>query len=118
VGRGCRLPCRWTGSEYGLRNRHPNCRPPDGRPLRSPQGRGSDDAAVRTVADTDRARQRDGHIGIALNQHHVGGRRADHGPKQAPGEISDEGTPAEGSKETVSSTHPLDSGRINVPKRA
>ena len=33
----------------------------------------------------------DGHTGIALNQHHVGGHRADHGPKHAPGVISDEG---------------------------
>lgn len=57
VGRGCRLPCRWTGSEYGLRNRTPSGRPPHGGPSRSPQGRGSDDAVVRTVADTDRARQ-------------------------------------------------------------
>lgn len=28
---------------------------------------------------------------LALNQHHVGGHRADHGPKHAPGVISHEG---------------------------
>ena len=28
---------------------------------------------------------------LHLNQHHVGGNRADHGPKHAPGVISDEG---------------------------
>jgi hypothetical protein len=39
--------------------------------LRGSQGRGCDDAVVRTAADPDRARQRDGHIGIALNRHHV-----------------------------------------------
>jgi hypothetical protein len=33
-----------------------------------------------------------------LNQHHVGGRRADHGPKHAPGVISDEGRPEMGDK--------------------
>jgi hypothetical protein len=33
-----------------------------------------------------------------LNQHHVGGRRADHGPKHAPGVISDEGRPEMGAK--------------------
>ena len=35
--------------------------------------RGSDDAVLSAVAEPHRARRRDGRIGLALNQHHVGG---------------------------------------------
>lgn len=45
---------------------------------------------LRTDADhVEHANE--GHTGIALNQHHVGGHRADHGPKHAPEMISSEG---------------------------
>ncbi len=42
-------------------------------PFEVHMGRGFDDAVVKTVAEPHRARQRDGHIGPALNQHYVGG---------------------------------------------
>ena len=63
------------------------------------QERGSDDAVVRTVAAPDRARQSDGHIGLTLNQHHVGGHRADCGPMHAPWMISDDGRSESGQAE-------------------
>jgi transposase len=85
VGRGHRLPCRWSETACCLKTAGHISRLREGRPSTSPQGRGSDDATVRTGADTDRARQRDGHIGIALDQHHAGGHRADQGPKMHPG---------------------------------
>lgn len=56
VGRGRRLPFQWSHAKCGLRNRVTTCRPTDGRPSRSPQGRGSDDAVVRTVAPRHGAR--------------------------------------------------------------
>ena len=57
-----------------------------------PQERGSDDAVVQTVADQRQARLSDGRIGIAFEPASCWQPRADHGPKHAPGVISDEGS--------------------------
>lgn len=48
----------------------------------------------------------DGHIETALNQLHVGGHRADHEPKHAPGMISREGSIASRAAQTEPSTKP------------
>ena len=48
---------------------------------------------VRTVAEwTFEHAYEMGTSGTTLDQHHVGSHRADHGPKHAPGMISDEGS--------------------------
>ena len=51
-----------------------------------------------------------------MNQHHVGGRRADHGPKHAPGVISDEGRPPMGEEGRLSQPVRSFAGEISRPK--
>jgi hypothetical protein len=52
-----------------------------------------------------------------LNQHHVGGRRADHGPKHAPGVISEEGLlPANDGPGTIGRDCRLNADEISRPK--
>ena len=51
-----------------------------------------------------------------MNQHHVGGRRADHGPKHAPGVISDKGWPEMGDKGRLPQPIRSSAGEISRPK--
>lgn len=58
----------------------------DRSPSRSLPGRGPDDAVVRTVAGLrSRTLMRWANRVTALDQHHDGSHRADHGPKHEPG---------------------------------
>ena len=61
-------------------------------------GRGSDDVVVRTVAGLlSSTLVRWAHRITALDQHHVGSYRADHGPKHEPGAISIKGEASQAS---------------------
>ena len=53
---------------------------------------------------------------FALNQHHVGGRRADHGPKHAPGVIADEGRSEKGDKGRLPQPVRTSAGESSRPK--
>jgi hypothetical protein len=55
---------------------------------------------------------------LHLNQHHIGGHRADHGPKHAPGVISIEGGSDSRTAKTTDLNNPYPNGRLRTRKTA